>query len=106
MTGTFKIENLTLSVQDDDGITMVEFIAPNPKEGDAVTVTGTKEPGSPPILGPIKAKLVTLTKINDSGKTGTIPPPPPIPNPSEPETNKPEAVLWEFETGNYVYSSC
>jgi Leucine-rich repeat (LRR) protein len=89
LTGTFKIENLTLSVQDDDGITMVEFVAPNPKEGDAVTVTGTREPDSPPILGPIKAKLVTLTKINDSGTTDAIPPPPPIPNPSEPEPTKP-----------------
>jgi len=105
LTGTFKIENLTLSVQDDDGITMVEFVAPNPKEGDAVTVTGTREPGSPPILGPIKAKLVTLTKTNDSGTTDAIPPPPPIPNPSEPEPTKRGAGLWEFETGNYAYSS-
>ncbi len=84
LKGTFRIENLTLSVQDDDGITTIEFTGPNPKEGDAVTVTGTKETGDPPILGPIKAKLVKLTKGNDSGTTGTIPPLPTEPNPTLP----------------------
>jgi hypothetical protein len=84
LTGTFRIENLTLSVQDDDGITMVEFAGPNPKEGDTVTITGTKETGGSPILGPIKAKLVKLTKVNNSGTTGTIPPLPTEPNPTLP----------------------
>jgi len=84
LEGTFKIEGMSLSITDDDGITIIEFTGANPKEGDAVTVTGTKEPGSPPVLGPIKAKIVKLTKGNDSGTTGIIPPLPTEPNPTLP----------------------
>lgn len=77
LEGTFKIEGLSLSITDDDGITIIEFSAANPKEGDAVTVTGTKEPGSPPVLGPIKAKLVKLGSANNPEGT----------SPKLPETN-------------------
>ena len=89
LEGTFKIEGMSLSITDDDGITTIEFTTPNPKEGDAVTVTGTKEPGSPPVLGPIKAKIVKLGTVDDSGPAGAIPPlptdlKPPLPIPPLP----------------------
>jgi len=70
LEGTFKIEGMSLSITDDDGITTIEFSAANPKEGDVVTVTGVKEPGSPPVLGPIEAKLVKLGLANNLEATG------------------------------------
>ena len=91
LKGSFKIEGMSLVIQDDDGITNIEFAAANPKEGDAVTVTGTEEPGSSPILGPIKAKLVTLTASEGSAVTLPIPPLPNGANPPEPNPTKPEA---------------
>jgi hypothetical protein len=81
LEGTFKIDGMSLSITDDDGITTIEFSAANPKKGDAVTVTGTKEPGSPPVLGPIKAKLVKLDLANNPEATG---PKPPETNPTNP----------------------
>ena len=74
LEGTFKIDGMSLSITDDDGITTIEFSAANPKKGDAVTVTGTKEPGSPPVLGPIKAKLVKLGLANNPEATSSKPP--------------------------------
>jgi hypothetical protein len=74
LEGTFKIDGMSLSITDDDGITTIEFSAANPKKGDAVTVTGTKEPGSPPVLGPIKAKLVKLGSANNPEATSLKPP--------------------------------
>ena len=83
LKGTFKIEGMSLSITDDDGITTIEFSAANPKAGDVVTVTGTKEPGSPPVLGPIKAKIVKLGSANNPEATG---PKPPETNPTSPES--------------------
>ena len=83
LEGTFKIEGMSLSITDDDGITIIEFTAANPKEGDAVTVTGTKEPGSPPVLGPIKAKIVKLGSANNPEATS---PKPPETNPTNPDS--------------------
>ena len=91
LKGSFKIEGMSLVIQDDDGITKIEFIAANPKEGDEVTVTGTEEPGSSPILGPIKAKLVKLTASEGSATTLPIPPLPNGANPPEPNPTKPES---------------
>ncbi len=83
LEGTFKIEGMSLSITDDDGITIIEFTAANPKVGDAVTVTGTKELGSPPVLGPIKAKIVKLGSANNPEATS---PKPPETNPTNPDS--------------------
>ena len=84
LEGTFKIEGMSLSITDDDGITTIEFTVANPQEGGVVTVTGTKDPGSPPVLGPIKAKLVKLGSANNPKATSSKPPETTPTNPDSP----------------------